>query len=63
MIIKLFKITTRELWTFSNKEAFRQFVKKETDSFISSNTTIDEMINMLPRREWSRISPKKRKER
>ena len=41
MIIKIFKISTQEMWTFYNKEAFREYVMTNVLCIPKSNATID----------------------
>lgn len=48
MIIKIFKISTKEMYTFKNKLELFNFVKKETSKPIFSNKTIQQIIEYLP---------------
>ena len=55
MIIKIFKISTMEMWTMRNKEALRQFVEQETNTFIPISLTIKQLIECLPIEDYHRV--------
>lgn len=48
MIIKVFKISTMELWTMHNKKEFVQFIEQETQSYVLSTMTIEQLTRYLP---------------
>lgn len=48
MIIKIFKISTREMYTFKNKFWLHQFIQTETNKHPSLSLTIDQLVCYLP---------------
>ena len=48
MIIKVFKISTMELWTMHNKKELTRFIEQETDNYVLSTMTIEQLIRYLP---------------
>lgn len=48
MIVRIFKISTEELWTISNKSQLVNFIKQETGMIVSSSFTIKQLITYLP---------------
>jgi hypothetical protein len=48
MVIKIFKISTMELWTLKNKDALVDFIEQETDMIVSKTFTIKQLIEYLP---------------
>ena len=55
MIIKIFKISTREMWTFYNKKAFREYVMQNVLCIPRSNATINELMQYLPVEDYCRV--------
>lgn len=55
MIIKLFKVSTAELWTFYNKQSLRSYVIKNVLCAPKQNATIRELIGYLPIEDYCRI--------
>jgi hypothetical protein len=55
MIIKVFKVSTAEMWTFCNKEAFRKYVVSNVLCVPKSNATIDELMQYLPVEDYCRV--------
>lgn len=55
MIIKIFKISTKELYTFKNKMELYTFIKEVTDRHPGFNTTIDVLIRYLPVEDYCRV--------
>ena len=55
MIIKVFKVSTAEMWTFRNKEAFRKYVVKNVLCVPSKTATIDELMQYLPVEDYCRV--------
>lgn len=55
MIIKVFKISTLELYRFGNKEALRSFVLSETGYYCSKYDSISRLMSHLPRENYYRI--------
>lgn len=54
MIIKIFKISTLEMYVFKNKNAFFSFVQN-LDRTATHNMTIKQMENLLPKKEYYRV--------
>jgi hypothetical protein len=55
MVIKIFKISTKEMWTMSNKEALRDFIKQEIGIKPDSKLTIVRLIQYLPRENYYHV--------
>lgn len=56
MIIKIFKISTKELYTFKNKNELFYFVKEITNMPILYSTTIPQIIAYLPVEDYCRVT-------
>ena len=56
MIIKIFKVSTKEMWTFRNKNALRRYVMQNVLCIPKTNATINELINYLPVEDYCRIT-------
>ena len=48
MIIKIFKISTAELWTIKNKNKLIDFIEQETGTIAPRKLTIKQLIKYLP---------------
>lgn len=55
VIIKVFKISTAEMWTIRNKKALVKFIEQETESYASERLTIDQLIRYLPIEDYCRV--------
>lgn len=55
MIIKVFKVSTAEMWTFRNKDAFRKYVVSNILCAPKTNATIDELMKYLPVEDYCRV--------
>lgn len=55
MIIKIFKIPTKEMWTIKNKEALCNFIYQEVGIRPDSKLTIFKLIQYLPRENYYRV--------
>lgn len=55
MIIKVFKVSTAEMWTFRNKEVFRKYVISNALCAPKTNATIDELMKYLPVEDYCRV--------
>lgn len=55
MIIKIFKISTKEMYTFNNKRELFDFIKKIVNMPIFYNKTISQLVEYLPVEEYCRI--------
>lgn len=54
MKIKVFKVSTKEMYTFKNKLELFQFVYNVTDRG-SFDFTIDKLIELLPKSDYCRV--------
>ena len=48
MIIRIFKISTMEMWTLPNKQALIEFIEAETGTLVSEKFTIKTLLKYLP---------------
>ena len=55
MIVKVFKVSTAEMWTFANKQALRQYVVSNILCVPKKNATINELIRYLPVEDYCRV--------
>ena len=55
MIIKIFKISTMEMWILHNKNALIDFIEQEMDLLAPKNLTINELIKWLPVENYYRM--------
>lgn len=55
MIIKIFKINTKEMWTMRNKMGLIKFIYHETGYCLSNTMTINQIIKYLPKENYYRI--------
>lgn len=55
MIIKVFKVSTKEMFTFKTKTDFMVFVYNIVDDMPPSNATINDLMKMLPKRDYYRV--------
>ena len=55
MVIKIFKISTKEMWTLKNKYALCNFIQNETGITPSSTMTIFKLIQYLPKDNYCRV--------
>ena len=56
MIVKIFKISTKEMFTFKNKYELYAFVKANTNTHPGFNTTIAQLIRYLPVEDYYRVT-------
>ena len=54
MIIKIFRISTKEMFTFKNKAEFLVFVYN-TIGEVPANATINDLIKMLPKNDYCKV--------
>lgn len=54
MIIKIFKISTREMYTFQNKHELMLFVRKVIGWIPPSSFTINDLVKLLPQENYCR---------
>lgn len=55
MIIKVFKVSTAEMWKFRNKEAFRKYVMSVVLCAPKANATVSELMRYLPVEDYCRV--------
>ncbi len=55
MIIKIFKVSTAEMWTFYNKAALRKYVIQNVLCIPQPNATINELVAYLPVEDYCRV--------
>lgn len=55
MIIKIFKLSTQEMWTFYNKQSLRKYVIQNVLCVPSQYATINDLIEYLPVEDYCRI--------
>ena len=55
MIIKIYKISTMEMWTLKDKKALIDFIKMETNITVPANFTINQLIKYLPIENYHRV--------
>lgn len=55
MIIKIFKISTKEMWTIPNKQELCRFIQTETRVAPNQNLTIFKLIEYLPKSNYYRV--------
>lgn len=48
MIVKVFKISTMEIWTMHNKKELVKFIEQETQNYVSDTMTIEQLMKHLP---------------
>ena len=59
MIIKIFKISTAEMWALRNKKSLILFVEKETGTLVSEKLKIEQLVKYLPVEDyyWVKTTP------
>jgi hypothetical protein len=55
MIIKIFKISTMEMWILRNKKDLVRFIEQETCKYLSLTMTIDQLVKYLPVENYCRV--------
>lgn len=55
MIIKIFKISTKEMYTLKNKYELYMFIKGQTNICPGFNNSINELIQFLPVEDYYRV--------
>lgn len=55
MIIRIFKVSTAEMWTFYDKQALREYVIQNVLCAPRHNATIKELISYLPVEDYCRV--------
>lgn len=55
MVIKIFKISTKEMWTIRNKMSLCDFIYQETGAKPDCSLTIYKLVQYLPREDYYRV--------
>lgn len=55
MIIKIFKVSTKEMYTFPSKQSFYEYVRLVSGIPLMNNHTIDDLMNYLPVEDYCRL--------
>ena len=55
LVIKIFKISTMEMWTLKDKKTLIDFIKMETNITAPTNLTINQLIKYLPIEDYHRV--------
>lgn len=56
MVIKVFKISTKEMWTIKNKEALCKFIAQEVGVKPDEKLTIFKLMQYLPVENYYRVT-------
>lgn len=55
MAIRIFKVSTKEMYTFPNKQSFYEYVRLVSGMPLMNNCTIDDLMNYLPVEDYCRV--------
>lgn len=55
MVIKIFKISTKEMWTIHNKDGLCKFIQQETGKAPDKKLTVFKLIQYLPKENYHRV--------
>lgn len=55
MIIKIFKVSTEEMWTLQNKKRLILFIEKETGMLVPERLNINQIVKYLPVEDYCRV--------
>lgn len=55
MIVKIFKISTAEMWVIPNKNMLISFIEKEINNSIPHKLKINQLIKYLPVEDYYRV--------
>ena len=55
MIIKIFKISTMEMWILRNKNALIDFIEMETNVILPKRLSIKQLMQFLPETDYDRM--------
>ena len=53
--MKVFKISTIEMWTVCNKSELIKLIEQETGIYVSDKLTIDQLMKYLPIENYCRV--------
>jgi hypothetical protein len=62
MIIRIFKISTMEMWTLKNKKALVMFIRQEIGVRASADQTINRLIRYLPSENYHMVKQTERRQ-
>ena len=48
MVVRVFKISTMEMWTMRNKTELVRFIEQETQKYVYTTMTIEQLMKYLP---------------
>ena len=55
MVIKIFKISTKQMWTIGNKASLCEFIYQETGKRPDDKLTIFKLVQYLPKENYYRV--------
>ena len=55
MIVKIFKVSTAEMWTLYNKARLINFIERETGVVAPHQLTIERLVKYLPVEDYCRV--------
>lgn len=55
MVIKIFKVSTKEMWTLPNKDALCDFITQETGIKPDGRLTAFKLMQYLPKENYCRV--------
>lgn len=55
MVIKIFKISTKEMWTLRNKDGLCEFISQETGQELDNKMTVFQLMQYLPKQNYHRV--------
>ena len=55
MIIRIFKISTMEMWTVHNKKELVKLIEQETQIYVSDKLKIEQLIKYLPTENYCKV--------
>lgn len=55
MVIKIFKISTKEMCTLRNKDGLCEFIRQETGQELNNRMTVIQLMRYLPKQNYHRV--------
>lgn len=55
MIVRIFKISTMEMWTVRNKKELVKLIEQETHTYVSDRLNIEQLVKYLPMDNYCRV--------
>lgn len=59
MIIKIFKISTMEMWTLKNKKELVRLIEQEMGIYVSDKLTIEQLMKYFPVDNYCSVQQRK----